>query len=625
MRSLSIFAALLIIVPLLVPPLFWPLAKFYSGYSSIAIVFFILSLFLIFARGREFINLSHASVLPVFVFGCVFISHYANSLSISVDYNWSLVTISTLFFLVFVFGDFFERHGRDQCLKQLAFFLVLGCFFYSLVSLFLYFNFTIIFGLEVGQSGGRLKGIYGQPNLTTSALWLGFVSALYLLSFDCCSFKRNLCWVSIFFILWVVALSASRLNFLFLISVFCISILAFFGGGQRGKRIQFYWFFGAALMVLSLLMFPVVTNAMEEFLVKWGLWSSDKGTVFLTDRAEGDEARILEHVKIFNSLSDFSLRQWIFGVGNGQYAAFSFGQPVYQAGGSGGMGTYSHSHNLFSNVLVEWGLLGLAIVLIIFWSIIRRLWDVREKEYSIYIATSLSIIFLHSMTEYPLWYPWFLFVSALFILPLYSSWRLTVRSDWLLPCLGVIVLLVTLLVSWNVVSNVGGIQAVAMSKHRTDAQYRQLTILANDSLVGPYAVLTKYRAFAPDKSNLKLQLREARQIAQWRPLDLVKVREVTLLLMLDRIDQACSIGRNTAEHYPTAAPIIVEKAVRITSVDMAEVAIIANCVEEGLKVWDETLDSMQKKNQKRIDALRSQEQALSSKGRPGWQTSGSGT
>lgn len=603
MKFIVGFLLLLTIAPVNVIFGVWPINSLWSGLASLGIVVAALAVLLIVLARREIFHVSTLSTVILVVATVAVLSVFPGGGVWNVSATWLLVALSTALSLVLVAGEALPVHRKALFSNFIPVGLVIGCGLYSLFSLVIYYGLGdhVIDGLK--ESGNRLKGVWGQPNLTTTTLWLGLVSVLYLGTYTLSLVQRGLLYLGGFSMLWALALAASRTNVLFLIALCCIGGVAWAGKAEFGKKLGKIWLSGAAIILLSLLIVPMASQPLEAYLVERG-WIEERQSVSLLNREAFDNPRIIEHRKIFSALDEFSLQQWVFGHGHGQYAAFSMEQPVEPYRSAGSNATHTHSHNLFSNVFVEWGLVGLTVVVGICVSVMRRLWRFRKQPQTPYIATVLAVLFLHSMTEYPLWYPWFLFVTALFMVPLYGYWKVPVTSRWLFPAAGILVLVVTGLVGWNVASNAWAIQQVATSDEQTREQYRELSLLANDSLLGPYAVLTKYRAFPPEKTNLEWQLKEVRRIANWRPLDLVKVREATLLMMLNRVDEACEVSRNTSEHYPASAPILVEKAVRIEVVDMAEVATIANCVEEGLAVWDETLTSMQQKNQERIDRLR---------------------
>ena len=138
-------------------------------------------------------------------------------------------------------------------------------------------------------------------------------------------------------------------------------------------------------------------------------------------------------------------------------------------------------------------------------------------------------------------------------------------------------------------------------KNETSVEdYRELSMIGADGLMGGYATLARYRKFAPDRSGIDRQLQEVRWMEQWRPVDLVKARKVTLFLLDGRFSDACRSARRTVKRYPHTGPILAKKIVKVGEVDMKQLNEYLTCIEEGLEPWGETIESMEKRNSGKI-------------------------
>ena len=72
-----------------------------------------------------------------------------------------------------------------------------------------------------------------------------------------------------------------------------------------------------------------------------------------------------------------------------------------------------HSHNLFAELAVDFGVLGIATFALWWWFWLRQL-DLKSGSPSSWMSVGLlGILWLHSMLEYPLWYAQFLGVGAI--------------------------------------------------------------------------------------------------------------------------------------------------------------------------------------------------------------------
>ena len=334
-----------------------------------------------------------------------------------------------------------------------------------------------------------------------------------------------------------------------------------------------------------------------------GSWLTDLGmidrpeSVALTDRdISQDAARLSEFRKLSNSISELSIRRLIVGVGPGNYARFSADSDLGLPPEDLVQAIWLHSHNLFTMIFVELGLLGLIPLMVLLWAIGWRVLRRPIDSDSFFVAGALGIIFIHSFLEFPLWYPWFLFLTWLLITPLFPVYAVKSELHYLKPVTGCLIGVITIGLLVNVGSQYRTIVRVAVDPSPDAKAYQSLALLANDSLMGPYAVLRRYRDFAPEEFNLDWQLKEVRRIKAWQPRDLVLLREFSLLVLKSDITGACEAGRQTAYRYPKSAPIMLEHAIISQKLEPAEVIRLAECIEKGLAPWGETIPSMKKRN-----------------------------
>ncbi|WP_295717315.1 Wzy polymerase domain-containing protein [uncultured Halovibrio sp.] len=590
----------LFLVPTLSLGRFWPLSSALPNGLTLLTGALLLVASLVAAGRREKLPFSHAVLLPVLIAISLFISQLFVDAAIVVSFRWAMVTLLVSAAVIVGGSSVYFDCGREYMVWLLCRGLVVGGILYAVIALLLHYGAIGAISGVFSPDAGRLEGPWGQPNLTTSTLWLALFAGVYL----ACRNEQRFGGLLAFsvFIGWVMALAASRLNYLFIPLALGLALYAVLQKEapivRQGKQLG-----GVALVVcLCLLVVPVVSAPLEMQLADAG-WIKSPSGVSLAEREIADQPRLIEHAKILNALPALSAGEWLVGSGFGQYGVFSFEQAVTPLGQAGGQGAWTHSHNLFSMVFIEMGLVGLLVTVGLVALLLRQLWRSRSEDWCVPVAGVMGTIFLHSMVEYPLWYPWYLVVSLLFVLPLFKVSSISVTSRWLQYATATLFLAVTLVSAWNLGSQTVSITSIAAKQEISREDYRQMTLLANDSFLGPYAILAKYRRFSPEARNLEWQLKEARRMAGWRPLDVVKVREATLLMMLGNMDEACAIIEETAAHYPASAPILIEKAVRIERINMPEIARFADCAERGLKVWGEDLESMRRKNERRIQSM----------------------
>lgn len=549
---------------------------------------------LVIARDRQF------TMSPVLIVVVVFIlimlaSVALNAYTFEASWRWYLITLAFSVFLVLGSAEIIRTEGANSHINVLVGGIWLGALVYAILSLLRYYGVLqfVLPGLE--PSNGRLSGIWGQPNLTNTTVWLGLLANVKRFDWRNAPYKLSVC---VFIYGWVIACAASRMSWLYVAGLVSLIVVSSFprwrASDTSGKRVSL------ALTLLAVVaLFFVVPLANKPL----GNWLTDLGmidrseSVALTDRdISQDAARLSEFRKLSNSISELSVRSLIVGVGPGNYPRFSADSDLDLPPEDLVQAIWLHSHNLFTMIFVELGLLGLMLLLVLLgavgWRILRRPID----SDNFFVAGALGIIFIHSFLEFPLWYPWFLFLTWFLITPLFPVYSVKSELRYLKPVTGCLIGLMTI----GLLVNVGGqyrtIVRVAVDPSPDAKAFQSLALLANDSLMGPYAVLRRYRDFAPEESNLDWQLKEVQRIKAWQPRDLVLLREYSLLVLKRDLAGACEAAEQTAYRYPKSAPIMLEHAMISQKLSPAGVIKLAECIEMGLGPWGETVPSMKKSN-----------------------------
>lgn len=550
--------------------------------------------FLVVARDGQF-TMSPVLVVVVAFMLVMLASVALNTYSLDVSWRWYLISLAFSAFVVLGSAEIIRTEGAHSYINVLLIGIWLGALVYAVLSLLRYYGILqfLLPGLE--PSSGRLSGIWGQPNLTNTTVWLGLLASIKRFDWRNAPYKLSIC---VFIYGWVIACAASRMSWLYVAGLVSLIVFSSFPAWRTsetsGKRVSL-----ALTLVAVVTLFFVVPMANKPL----GSWLTDLGMI---DRPESvalinrdisqDAARLSEYRKLSNSISELSVRSLIVGVGPGNYARFSADSDLDLPPEDLVQAIWLHSHNLFTMIFVELGLLGLILLMILLgaigWRVLRRPID----SDSFFVAGALGIIFIHSFLEFPLWYPWFLFLTWFLITPLFPVYAVKSELHYLKPVTGCLIGLMTIGLLVNVGSQYRTIVRVAVDPSPDAKAYQSLALLANDSLMGPYAVLRRYRDFAPEESSLDWQLKEVQRIKAWQPRDLVLLREYSLLVLKRDITGACEAGRQTAYRYPKSAPIMLEHAMISQKLKPVEVIRLAECIEKGLAPWGETVPSMKKRN-----------------------------
>lgn len=513
---------------------------------------------------------------------------YWAGLVIAVSVGWSIAVSSMT-----------AGHGREGVVFILSKMALVGSLVYAVVSLLLHFGLIQeVLGLNFSD-GSRLRGGFRQPNLTTTMLWLGVIAAAFLAGYGF-SVKKLVLFLVVVSI--PLALAASRLNYPYiLIIIFLGGYLFRFGQGlQKSQGVSLL--VGGGVILTSLFVVPFVSDflAHSESVVKGE--NNRASTTSLVSRSMIDSPRIDEHIKIFKSFETKGVGDVFFGEGLGRYGHFSFQEPVYSGEYFKEQSAWLHSHNLYSMLLVELGLTGLIFALFVSFLMVRKLVFIRRRPEFAFLFGASALLFTHSMFEFPLWYPWFLFLLIAILTPLHQVRTLTLSSKKLMPAISFVVLIAFAGITVNLTNQAYQILAIQVQDDVDEEDYRALAVLGNDSFLGEYATLVRYRKFDPEIINFKSQLREAERMLEWRPVDLVAMRKSTLLMLDEQWTKACGMIEMMVQRYPRAAPIVLEKAVWIQGVSADRLADLAECAERGLSVWGKDLALVAADNKRRARA-----------------------
>jgi O-antigen ligase len=597
--SLPIAAVLLLFM--LTPALgllkVWPLPSAMTAGLTLLCVGLFFGIMLLTMRGSSF-HFNTAVFLFLGLAAALVVSVALNSYTYETTWRWYLIAFIVCI-LTLAAASEFKAYNPQKFHNRISYFLWLGCLVYGVMSLLKYYGLLALVFSWAEPPGGRLSGIWQQPNLTTTSCFLGLLAGAVVFARK----QRKGWWyVSILVFGWTLACAASRMSWLMIVGLLA---LVFF---SRLSRYRMEETLGAsrslvrgiALIVILLLVVPLLNQPIREALVSFGLLDQSSVVSLASRDVFHDSARLTEFSKVFSEAGTFSWTQWFIGVGPGNYPIFSYHADMALPPEGLVAGTWLHSHNLFSMVFVEFGLVGLAVVLIFVASIAVAALKAPMNLPRFFSIGGVGLLFIHSNLEFPLWYLWFLVLFCLLLTNLFDVKELKGDSTLLKPVVGITGLLMTLALLLNVGHQYVRITDVALSPQRDKQDYQTLSFLANDSLMGPYAVLRKYRDFAPESTNIDWQLREVRRMKNWQPRDLVVLREFSLLILKQDVIGACKVAEHSAYRYPHSGPIMLDHSLLAGTLSPVQVAEIANCIERGLSPRSETIESMQIKNQAQI-------------------------
>ena len=422
-------------------------------------------------------------------------------------------------------------------------------------------------------------GNFGQNNHFSDYVTLALISVLYL------QIKGRLSWFAaaacagIF--LYVLSLSGSRGTWLYLLAVLALSLWFRGRSDEPGLR-------RAAVVLAALLaLFTLLQYGMGESALLTG--ASGKpitpGDRIMAELASGVSPEmggpgVATRIYMWHQALLMLFREPLLGVGFGQYAGVFFEQaaelsryhiPNYDR----------NAHNALMQLLAETGLVGAGLVCAGLggWLLgLRRRFSATAETW--WLLCLLSVLFVHSMIEYPLWHANFLGVAAV-LLGIGSErcirLQLTALTRYAFP----LMVMVGFLTLGSVLQAYRDLELLmyprVLPKNREEIVERNdaLLRLHRDTLLAPYVELTYAGIIVADRNNLQDKLALNRRVLRLLPVPELAYLQVMLLGLngerdaaLLQLDRAVAVFPYRLKNYVP----VMEKAAQQEPEALGEIA-----------------------------------------------------
>jgi hypothetical protein len=435
--------------------------------------------------------------------------------------------------------------GMQAVATGLAWLLLAAGTLSVLIALIQHFQVSTPFNFAIVQkSGSQGYGNIGQPNHFASYIALSLVSTLYLY------FRRRLpgalAAVCIASFLLVLAVAGSRSPWLYLGTLAALGVLLHHHQRDDDSR---------RLMSMSLWLIPgfIVANGVAAlpFMAPEDKLLSTSAQRLLFQLASGVESR----VQLWREAWGMFLSEPILGAGWGQFAWHHFLNQALNGPGPA-PGVFNHAHNIVLQLLAETGAIGASIVIgaVLFW-----LAGLRRVKLDLdwwWLLALLSVIAIHSLLEYPLWYAYFLGMVAVLL-------GLGAERVFAVKYTGIARIVVGLLVV------VGWVNLVAvMAPYRSferlvfspqpehsqpmDEKAFEQSIVGvhREPLLAPYVELAVAYSVTMSEEKLQAELDFVNRAVRFAPVPHVVYRQVLLLAVAGERETALRRLDQAARAYP---------------------------------------------------------------------------
>jgi len=445
--------------------------------------------------------------------------------------------------------------GLPEVVETLAWFLLCGGILNAGIAVFQQFGIDSFLDAVIIKKARVPFANLAQPNHFSDYIALALASLLLLLS------KRRLALGTALAVggvlLYVLSFSGSRSSWLYVATIAVLSLLFFVVNGQAESR---------RLAIAGLLLLPGF--ALMQFLAPSTI-TTPTDHLFSLAGSKSDRIAIwLEAWKIF-------LQAPLLGVGFGEFAWNHFllsEQASEVIRGS----LFNHAHNIVMQVLAELGLPAALLLVggIAAW-LLRFVKAGAQTLEKWWVLALLSVLAIHSMLEYPLWYAYFLGVAA--ILLGLGETRF-IRLDMQKAGRGLFVLLLVLggMSLFNLVQNYSGFEGAFygigknLSKksdlEKADLEtieenarkfVSQVMLVHRESLLSSYAEIAVSRGIVLNKENLSGKLEVNGRAMQAAPINEIVFRQAILLGLNGEHQAAARQFDLAAAAYSRDAEVVV--------------------------------------------------------------------
>lgn len=592
------FFLLVFFVPPIIPFHFFPLGSFWGEW--VAGVLVLISWAFIWIDFSKSVPVSLALVpWLIWAGACVLSVLNANYMLYGPVYMVGIFWVMGAICL-FLVASLKKRLGLSSLVEKISLILLVAGIFQAILGLARYYGLLATFSPWLSNFGSsRMPGLLNYPTISGFSLWLSLIAVFYLF------WKGKIKWMGLlvasFPICLAVVATGDRSSLLYLVA-FCLAAIITLTrekpelGLVQGKNELYRIFFGLAGLSLTLLVcIPVYSyidkNGGQE-LEKLGYIhrSNLSEPIFSRKKFPIWGIRVSEFRKaIYLARSNF----WL-GVGTSKYPyqSFRLNSVLNDTVREGTVN--SHSHNLFSMVLAEEGMVGVVVVLLSLGLLAYWWWRLTPNADSFFIGAGLALFFVFSNLEYPLWYLNFLVIFMAFCGLVAPVSERPLDNSWVKPGLAVI----TLIVGGGIALDIGygfyQISAVASRAKLGMAEIGVLSSWTADRILEPYALLAMERYTLPQPENTKHDLYIADKIISYMPMPKALLDKSTALVFSGKFKKGCRLAERTAYTYPYVMKEFEseQNAYKERHEELpGNVQGLKACIEKGVEQWEKQFEN----------------------------------
>lgn len=394
---------------------------------------------------------------------------------------------------------------------------------------------------------GRFIGFIAQSNQLAIYMMSAFLAVCYL------GFRKLL---PLFIIAIICAFfgfillgSASRAVLLYLIVIVAISIFCLWKSKDKTyfKLICFL----LALLIGALIYYylPLLTKEAGS-----SIQAANAADNFIRSQSS-DSFRLSEIRKALHLFQHSP----VLGIGYGNYAAeavwLSAGKQEYVTLGQ----LTLHSHNLFTQIMAEFGLIGLIVLLVLLVYIAIRLWRAPKTFQWWFVVGVLSVYFINSMLENVLWRLHFVPLLILVLAPILSTPKLYKLPKFISLIVWLVLGCVAIVIANNALSTYAKSFFYTPDLNSFDqTDYAIFKSATHDPLLGREVQLNEFQSLSYHIEDFTYQQEITDKMLAWQPYSAVIATKMQLLLMSGHVGSLDFLSKALVANYPDDVPKICD-------------------------------------------------------------------
>lgn len=544
--------ALLCVVPFLQPWHRYPLTGFYSEWLAFVLGLGVMAP-LLERRSWQTAGVPWLALAP---FALAFLLVVHGALDWSPYFGQALTGALYLIWagmLVIAARALAQACGPATVYAALAAGLAAGGLLSVLAGVIQHFNLVTPLNAFIARPGSAaIFGNLGQANHFATHATLGLLSLTYLYAAGRVPVAAGV--VATVPMLFVLGLSGSRSVLLYLVAAFALA--AWLRKADEGPSARRLFMATGAFIIAYYVM---------QLLVDAGWFRvADRDSITAVERLFSGATSVTERFSLWRAAWAMTLEHPLAGVGWGGFSMQYFNY-ITALDTAGLYQLYHHAHNIALHLLAETGVPGALLVVVpaVVW--LQNVWTGVRGAAQWWLLALAAVLGLHSLLEFPLWYAYFLGPAALLLgaAPVLVFMPRLERIGPLLAAalLGVgIFNLATLWLDYRDFERVfhsrterlrdGGDTGGNTGESTAETMRR----LHRNPVLTPYIELASALPLAADAADLDARRFITERTLRFAPLATLAYREVLLLALADRPEEALALLLRARRAYPAPPP-----------------------------------------------------------------------